>query len=186
MGFTLIELMIVTSIFAFISAFMMIRFSLFNNKILTTNLAYDMALSIRRAQAFGINVRGADSGGGTIFTSGYGIYFDSSSRTLYRFFADSNNNDQYATSELIETLTLLGGHTIKDVCAVSSGTTYCFNSGDLQNLHIVFTRPDPDASIKSFSPTRLYEKATITIDSPQGVERVVEVHLTGQISIVHN
>jgi len=185
-GFSLIELLIVSSIFALITSIIMIRFSLFNNRILTTNLAYDIALSIRQAQTFGINVRGVDSGPGTIFSAGYGLYFASGNKTEYVFFADNNNNKKYESSELLETLRLFGGYAIKDICAESLGASYCFLDGGLPNLSIVFTRPEPDASLKSFGPSRTYEKASLVVTSPQGDERTVDVYLTGQISIRQN
>ena len=60
-GFTLIEMMVSVGIFALITTLIMVSGRSFGGSVLLTNLAYDVALSVRRAQTFGINVR-ADQG----------------------------------------------------------------------------------------------------------------------------
>jgi len=192
-GFTLVELIIVSAIFAVMSSILMVRFSFFNNKILTTNLAYDIALSIRQAQTFGINVQGFDPGSGAVFTTGYGVHFDISSNNSYIFFADLDNNKEYSSDELVEVYSLGGGHFIKRLCGtVSSTVERCTDDSSplLDDLDIVFKRPEPDAVIESHGPpgppNRLYQAGTITVTSPQGVDREVRVFSTGQISIVTN
>jgi prepilin-type N-terminal cleavage/methylation domain-containing protein len=69
-GVTLIELMVVISIFAIISATVIVDYRSFSSSISTQNLADDIALSIRKAQGYAIGVRGYNN----IF-NGYGIHF---------------------------------------------------------------------------------------------------------------
>lgn len=183
-GLSLVELIVVIGIFAAISLLVLVRFSNFNNIILTNNLAYDIALSIRQAQIFGINVRGIGSGGSTVFDTGFGIRFDSSNPSSYIFFGDINKDKQYQVDELIEVFTLLGGNTITEICGIpTSGPDKCTSTGDITALDIVFTRPDPDADIRSHSPEISYQSAKIYLTSPKGTERLITTELTGQISV---
>jgi prepilin-type N-terminal cleavage/methylation domain-containing protein len=188
-GFSLTELIVVLGIFVTITTVVMVRFSLFNNQILTTNLAYDIALSIREAQSYGTNVRGFDPGGGVIFDAGYGVHFDESSNNSYIFFADLNQNKEYDNGELIDLVTIGGGHTIKRFCGAVGGVEDCNTDAPPwpDELDIVFTRPSPDAVIRTHGPpglTKDYEVGTIVITSTQGTEREIRVFSTGQISIV--
>jgi prepilin-type N-terminal cleavage/methylation domain-containing protein len=187
-GFTLMELITVVGIFAIITTVVMIKFSTFNNKILTTNLAYDIALSIREAQTFGVNVRGFDTGNTVVFDYAYGVHFNESSDTTYTFFIDLNGNGKFeSNNETVDVFTLRGGHRIERLCRTTgasvtscSDTTPSFN-----DLYITFKRPEPDAVIKSNGST-LYQSASIRVTSPQGIDREIQVHSTGQISIVNN
>jgi prepilin-type N-terminal cleavage/methylation domain-containing protein len=78
-GFTLIELLVVTAILVIVSGLVLANHSRFGGKILLQNLAYDMALSVRQAQVYGISVR--QFGAGT-YSAGYGIRFSTSVPTL--------------------------------------------------------------------------------------------------------
>jgi prepilin-type N-terminal cleavage/methylation domain-containing protein len=183
-GLSLVELIVVISIFAGISLLVLVKFSVFNNTILTNNLAYDIALSIRQAQTFGINVRGVGIGGSAVFDTGFGVRFSSSSPGSYIFFGDTNKDKQYQGSELIEVFSLLGGNVISEICGVlSSGLENCTSLGDISAIDIVFTRPDPDAVIRSHSPEVSYQSAKIYLTSPKGIERLITTELTGQISV---
>ena len=190
-GFTILELLVVSAIFVTITTITLIKFSLFNNVILTTNLAYDIALTIRQAQTFGLNVRGFDPGGGTEFNIGYGVHFEDSANNSYILFADLDKNMKYDPDkpELVELFTMGGGHTIKRFCGMElSNVESCTDdsSSPINNLDIVFIRPNPEAFIKSYNPNgdyQDYQRGSITITSPQGVDREVRVYSTGQISI---
>lgn len=185
-GFTLVELLIVTSIFVALTTIVLVRYSGFNSRIVSTNLAYDIALSLRKAQTYGLNVRGFDTGNNIIFDTGYGIHFEDGVNT-YILFADLNGNNRYAPNELVETFSIGAGHYIKSFCGtISVGNENCSDTGGLDDLDIVFTRPEPEASIKSFGPEVTYQTASITISSSQNIDRQVIIYSTGQISIVTN
>ena len=77
-GFSLVELLVVISIFTIISSVVVFRQSKFSSDILITNLAYQMALEIREAQTYGIGVKSVDNPviiGDSKFKYGYGIHF---------------------------------------------------------------------------------------------------------------
>src|SRR3989344_4732921 len=88
-GFTLVELIVVVAITTLISSIVVVGSSKFDGTILLTNLAYDVALSVREAQFAGLNVKVFQSGGTSTFNAGYGI-------TFYKLNADTSvNNKDY-------------------------------------------------------------------------------------------
>lgn len=183
-GFTLIEMIVVVGIFSFITAIVLANNSRFNNDILVTNIAYEIALTIRQAQVFGLSVREFAVGGASEFNVGYGVYFSSGTVGSFVFYADRNRNNQYDSGEFVETFTLGHGNFIKRLCAVTgAGARRCSDTGDISWLSVVFLRPLPDATIKTSNPSESYSTAEVHISSPQGKERKIISELTGQISV---
>lgn len=182
-GFSLVELVVSVAIFTIIMSVILVRHSQFSGTLAVENLAYDIALSIRKAQVFGLSVREFKEGGGS-FNVGYGLHFDSNINDSYIFFVDANRNKKYDdSSEIIEVFALNKVNTISKFCAViSSGSEKCSNS-EITYLDIIFERPNPDAIIKSNLVSDLYNSAVITIVSPNGDEWNIITITTGQISI---
>lgn len=177
-GLSLIELLVVITIMTIISAAVLARHGGFNSTTLLSNLAYDIALSVRQAQAYGISVR--DAGGGN-FQRPYGVHFQRGSggvATSYIIFQDlglTPNGLYDGGSEFIEQYNLRRGHRIIEACASSS----CF-SGSLSVLNIVFKRPNPDAIINANPNAR----ACVVVEDEDGEgRRTITVLATGQISI---
>lgn len=182
-GFSLVELVVSVAIFLVITAVILVKHSEFSGTLLIENLAYDIALSVRKAQVFGLSVR-EFSVGSQEFNVGYGVHFDSASNNTYIFFADRNRNEKYDdSSEILETFTLRKGNTISEFCGIlASGTEKCSPS-DISFLDIVFERPNPDAIIKSNIAGDTYAAAKITVASPQGTKWNINIVTTGQISV---
>ncbi|MEK9132081.1 MAG: prepilin-type N-terminal cleavage/methylation domain-containing protein [Patescibacteria group bacterium] len=197
-GFTLVELMVVVAIFAILTTIILYKNSDFNNSFLLTDAAYDVALTVREAQVYGINVKSTGKGAANqYFNSGYGIYLDTTGtypNTLV-FFADaftspsvSAGNYTYdGQSEFITAFALNRGYTISQFCAKPSiGQERCSTTPDapLNRLAIVFVRPNPDAKITDSGGGTEYSSATITITSPDGTKsKTVRITTAGQISI---
>ena len=80
-GFTLVETMVALGIFVIVTAIVFVGNSRFNNTIFLTNLAYDLALTVSRAQSYGINVRPFD-GATKPFEVGYGVHFKRGPATI--------------------------------------------------------------------------------------------------------
>lgn len=180
-GFSLIELMVAVSIFIIISTVVLANHSRFNSSVLLGSLAYDIALSIREAQVYGVSVREFESG----FSVGYGIRF--SSANSYALFVDTNDNQRYddGTDTILSTYSLERGHTIQRFCGTTSeGIEACSDEGIIAHLDIVFVRPDPDAIITS-DEAGIYSSGKIVVASPNGDTRTVEVASTGQISVMN-
>lgn len=197
-GFTLVELMVSLAIFAFMTAFLVAKYSNFNQGILLTNLAYDVALTLRNAQSYGLNVKSKPEGGAsysTNFDYPYGVHFDKRdtkegtnepvlSNTQMIFFADLD----YAayggkvlspSDSIISTYNIKGGSHVSDVCVGTSE-----NSCDsMRVLDISFMRPNPNAIITADSQNITYPYAMITVQSSSGLTKKIVVRSTGQISV---
>ena len=84
-AFTLIELLVVMAIFSVISLLILANHSRFNSSVLLGSLAYDMALSVRQAQVYGVSVQTFNAN----FQVGYGVHFTTGNS--YIFFADTGD-----------------------------------------------------------------------------------------------
>ncbi|HJL55718.1 MAG: prepilin-type N-terminal cleavage/methylation domain-containing protein [Candidatus Pacebacteria bacterium] len=182
-GFSLVELIVAVAIFLIITSIILVKHSEFSGTLLIENLAYDIALSVRKAQVFGLSVREFTAGSNE-FNVGYGVHFDSASNNTYIFFADRNRNEKYDdSSEILEIFTLRKGNIVSEFCGtLSNGTEKCSPS-DISFLDIVFERPNPDAIIKSNLSGDEYASSKITVTSPQGTQWNINIVLTGQISV---
>ena len=178
-GFTLIELLVTLSLFVVLTTIVIFSQSKFNGSILLTNLAYDVALTVRQAQSYGVNVRETTSGSGD-FKHAYGVHFDIDITKNKQFLLFSDNttvNSKYDTDDfIVNTYKIKRGSYIKDICV---GVSPC---SSVNTLDITFLRPNPDAIIKGDSATDETE-AKITISSSDGATRTVIIYSTGQISI---
>lgn len=192
-AFSLIELVIVSAIITVISAVILANNNTFSNNVLLGNLAYDVALSIRQAQVFGISTREV-SPGGSNFTTAYGVSFATAAPTTYTLFADTNNSASSTDGiynlgdATVQTFTLQGGYRISQLCLVDGlGAETCSSpSGPRWTVHITFKRPNPDARIIAVitgSGIAEYKGAKIELRAPKGKTRRVSIELTGQISI---
>ena len=195
-GFTLVELMISVGIFAFMTAFLLAKYGKFDQSLLLTNLAYDVALNIRTAQSYGISVKNADAENtADNFNSSFGIYFNSSAvptpynnNKQFIFFADTCVNaiyDYVSSSGCVDVqikppLKIKRNSFIKSTCAGSDVST-CL---DLNPLSITFKRPDPNAIIKTqTSNITDYAYAEIVLQSSDGSTKKVIIRKTGQIEV---
>jgi hypothetical protein len=156
----------------------------FERKMVIGNLAQDVALSVRLAQVYGLNVRGANNA--DEFNVSYGVHFIQNSNEYY-LYKDTDralNGFVYGNiSDKVETYTIGGGYTISDVCAqITVGSEECFSSNAITWLDIAFDRPKPD-SIFTSSSGASYGGATIDIKGPSGLIRTVEVLSTGYINV---
>ena len=178
-GFTLIELLAVTAIMILITGLVLANNNKFNGTILLQNVAYDIALSIREAQVYGISVQNFNGS----YTAPYGMHFqrDGSNSSVYVLFADAVTvNGTYDTGELVQSTTLSGGYQIHDLCATPpEGAEVC----GLTSLDITFVRPEPDAYIRSPVYNGLNSAARIEITSASGGMRNIVIGSNGQISV---
>lgn len=183
-GFSILELIVVASIFVLITTITLVKHSSFNSSTVLGSLAYDIALSIRQAQVFGLAVREYKEGGFATFDTGYGVHFDSSDTKHYILFADTDRQFDYdGDSEKDEVFTISRGNFISDFCATnSSNVEKCSSAGTIDYLDIIFDRPDPEAIIKT-NLAETYGSARIFVSSSNGAERVIRVFSTGQISV---
>jgi prepilin-type N-terminal cleavage/methylation domain-containing protein len=184
-GFTLVELLVSLAIFTVITTLAVVNNNQFNSSILLTNLAYEVGLSVRQAQFYGIAVRKNSTSG---FDAGYGIHFDLADPKTYYLFEDRTIDHicdvtECATSSLVEGFKLVKGNFISKICVDGSSGLTCTSPTGFQKVDISFVRPNPDAYITRNSVSGNYTKAEICIASPSGTKRRVIVESTGQIAV---
>ncbi|XKT75176.1 MAG: Tfp pilus assembly protein FimT/FimU [Patescibacteria group bacterium UBA2103] len=194
-GFTLIELLVSAAIIIVITSVALVQHNQFNETLALTNLAYEVGLSVRQAQVFGISVRefegSARVGAAEDFLYGVHFEYDPANRTEYVLYADLNDDEQFSNdTEIVETTTITRGNFIDRFCGISGGSATCSTgieeSGSLDSLSIQFRRPNPDAVIvgETGVSTNVYESALIILRSQDGnATRCVRVRPTGQVSI---
>jgi Tfp pilus assembly protein FimT len=187
-AFTLVELIVSVGIFAMMTALIVAKYGNFNQSVLLTNLAYDVALTIRTAQTYGLSVKNIDPSTAE-FSYAYGVYLSSVTSSNKNkdiiFFVDRNPNGKYDANrnptELISTYAIKRGAVIKGVCA-SAGCTPITDS----YIDITFKRPDPNAMISLTDDNDLTTKITyaeITVKGTDGSTRVITVRENGQITV---
>jgi len=185
-GVTLIELIMVITILVVVSSLILANNARFGGEVLLQNFAYDVALSIRKAQVYGIAVRRSEDGD---FNVGYGVHFDSRNmQTEYILFVDKGDGVYTDQSEILERTSILGGFKIVKLCAISAGSL----SGECERvdtLDIFFKRPEPSAFISANgksgirNPADLQERGGIDLRSPRGQSIRVFVEVAGQIAV---
>ena len=208
-GLTLIELMVVVSIFLIITTVVIFNYGAFNSSVSLQNLTDDIALSIRKAQGFAIGARGI----GEDFKNSYGMHFsinpasnnlDSSIRSFLMFsvpisldpllkkytVGTGSCGDGSGDNKCIEFFNIMTADYIKDIKVFK-------NSGDESigpnaYVDIVFTRPDPRAylcyrsSLNSDCESASRVEITISNGDTDPIKekvKIISVQNTGQISI---
>ncbi|MDE1919732.1 MAG: hypothetical protein KGH56_03510 [Patescibacteria group bacterium] len=190
--------MVVLAIIVAITTITLSSQSSFNKTIILSNTAYDVALTLRSAETYGLSSRAA----GTMTGVGYGLHFDKTTPGSFTFFADTSpapsasnchglpvggatapdakpGNCTYDTGEKIMDYNLGNGIIVSDFCAYALGSWSCAHAqgGGLSTLDIVFARPNPDPFINVNGTN-----ACVALASPQGGQRFVSVNAAGEIS----
>ncbi|NNM83707.1 type II secretion system protein [Candidatus Parcubacteria bacterium] len=207
-GFTLIELLVVLAIIIVVMAIVFTSQSSFNKTLTLTNTAYDVALTFRFAETYGLGSRAF----GTAANTGYGLHFTSGTPGSFVLFADTyppvgsgspplchlppsyaptgpsaeSGNCVYdaGQGEKVQDYLLGNGITIEKFCAEASGFWKCSTSG-INSLDVVFSRPNPTPFMSengSYSPLSPVTAACLELTSPQGGSKYVTVAASGEIS----
>lgn len=186
-GFTVIELLLVLSIFAIVTTITMANYSDFGQKTMLKNLAYSIGLIMREAQVSGLSGRNISIESGK-YNLVYGVYFTANS-TEFKTFVDVNQNHIF-DNNLTEYNPALGVGALHKVRKAGQRITRLYIYDNLSNswiqvphLHISFKRPEPDAIIYT-DTTGPYAKAAIEVVNSKGDKLYTVVNLTGQISVV--
>lgn len=199
-GFTLVELIVVVAIIVVITAIVLADNNRFGGRVLLQNFAYDVALSVRQAQVYGISVQRF---GTETFSAGFGVHFSTeseSNRRSFVLFADGlippNGtyglydcpNPSTSNCEYISASTMSNGYRILDLCGTSLlGVETC----GLEQLDVLFKRPEPDAWISTEGTSCIVQhsscqqSARIVLESPRGDTANVILEANGQISVQH-
>lgn len=207
-GMTLVELLVVLSIFIMITGLIMFDYGSFKSATSTQNLANDIALSVRKSQSYAIGVRGVSA----TFQYGHGIHFTTNpdnsnilagSNKSFVLFSDvptgspPTYNDRYnypssgicstptSENECEEILTILGADKINAIYLEDVKKTEGM-------LDIVFRRPNPDAFFcfrVNVGDSCTTNASNVTIEVSNGkigedqITRKIMIWNTGQISV---
>jgi len=208
-GLTLIELMVVISIFLMITSVAIFNYGSFNSNISLQNLTDDIALSIRKAQSFAIGARGIKIDGKeeVEFNKSYGVHFsinpipsttsvDSSNQSFLVFSTptadkkyDSSSNPCGSGGECVEFFNITTADYIKEIAVTENSTRESI--GENATVDIVFTRPNPRAyfcyrhSLNDTCETNVSSVDIIISNGNKDKEKfkIISVQNTGQISI---
>ena len=201
-GFTLIEVIVSIGIFVILLSVVLLKYGDFQGNVLLSNLVYQVALSVRQAQIYGIGVR-ASSGS---FQTMYALHFDKAINNSYVFFAEDKNQsvahglfkyvepvdpDSPLPTEdsIVDTYKLRPGYTLKRICATVNATYVCSDDVTplaITTIDVYFKRPKPDAIIKVYDGAGTLipntgGSARLEIQA-RGRTRCVTIEKTGQIS----
>lgn len=203
--------MVVAGIIIVISSVVLTSNGSFNKTLILANTAYDIALTLRSAETYGLGSRIAPGG---VANAGYGLNFKSATPGSFTLFADiyppsssSSRCHQAADpsapdarpgdcayeadrGERVTDYNLGNGITVSNFCARASGGWSCANAhdgygGGLTSLDIVFARPNPEAYISVnglYSALFRVTQACLTISSPQDSKRFISILTSGQIT----
>lgn len=163
-GATLLEMMVVISIFLVISGVTVFNYGQFNSSMSTQNLVDDIALSVRRAQSYAIGVRGVNDK----FIGGYGVHFSPrilvpgdehwGSNKSFVMFAEMGTtiNMRYdfgaydgcgsptTNDECMEILKITSADEISSIKLYGAGGVLIRDMGSAGYLDILFYRPNPE------------------------------------------
>lgn len=190
-GFTLIEMVAVLGIFTIMTSIVVFNYNKFRSDTILTNMTYEIALSIREAQIYGVSARNAIPGGVNTFSRPYGIYIPpvNPPTSQYFLFADTNPDLQYSGTD----------------CAFVQGGDICTTPYTLQRnvviegihlengescpsadkISILFKRPNPEpiVNIDDDDDVETFSRVQITVKAPDDARRYVIVANNGQISV---
>lgn len=190
-AFTLIELLVTISILSVLMLVTVFSYSNFNDRLSLSSAVQELAISIRQAQSYGLNVKERGVGSG-LFDSAYGIYFDLDDLTRYTVFVDTNGNRVYdegngcgsASTECIQESVLRDGVLISQIC---DGLNNCPPAAgfSVRNLNVTFLRPNPDARIyfanNGGSIMASSNTGKVVLISKKGITSGVTIENTGQV-----
>ncbi len=204
-GLTIVELLVVVSIFIIITGISIFNYSKFESYTSTQNLADDIALTIRQAQSYATGVRGIAEI--DYFNVGYGVhfalhphqnYYYSGSPSTFILFADINNNRIYDYDENESSCgspregnECLEMFTIKSDDFITSfylDKTLEISSTD-DAINIMFKRPSPEPILCRISVGECETDISsigIVVSNQKDDElitKIIEVSNVGQISV---
>ena len=184
-GFTIVELIVVIFLVVVFTTMVLLRQGSFQNSVLLRNTAYELALSIREAQVYGIGVR-RDSA--DVVSGRYGVHIDIDTPELIVLYTDSDEDNMYGGGELKQTNLFKKPFSIVNICFThASGVEECADSvPSIIGLEILFIRPNPDAYLYLVRTGNIIEsvsKARISIGAPNGKYIDVIISKTGQVAV---
>lgn len=194
-GFSLIELIVVIGIFTVIMSVILFNQSKLSSSTLIDNLAYEIALALRQAQAYGIGVRSTNPAlGSTAFAGGFGVHFDKTTPSTFILFQDNDGTHTYTptpngTDQVLTIYNIGNNNSISDLCVNGSlaSSVGCISGGStFTTMDITYTRPSPEAVIILDGASVVNAQASAQIKVSTATHdkiKMVDVQLSGQLSV---
>ena len=171
------EVLVVLAIVGILAAVIVGNYRAYERQNVVENLAQDIALTIKLAQSYGLNVRGSD------FESSYGVSFNDATPTSYKIYRD-NDRGPIFTSLLgatdLEVFSIGQGYVISDICGLPPAAA---EDCTMSRMDITFDRPNPDANFRDNSDVINYDEVRIRITGPGGDSKDIRVRATGFVSV---
>lgn len=168
-GFTLVEVIVVTSIIILLSAMVLVNYRSHSGELVLQRAANKLTQDIRRAGEMAMSVKEFQ---GSIPPGGYGVHFSTSWETYYILYADENNNEKYnvGVDGEVERINLEEGVYIQSISPAS--------------LSINFKPPAPTIKLKTEAgEDSTNAQITLSLKSDINKTRVIEVNTAGLINI---
>ncbi len=208
-GFTLIEFIVIISIFAIMASVALLNFNGFRSNVSLNNLANDIGLVVRQAQVFGwANQSATGSSPGVILgvpdtitgnpiRYSDGVYF-SDPKKIILYKKTTALGDPYFDSSLdrvVDTIQVSGPNSITSVYSAEIKADLVLDAdgpsgtaSSLTEISIAFSRPKPEAlffgpSGQPINPDHDYVGIYIKGDTDADPKHVIIISRTGEIDV---
>ena len=204
-GMTYVELIVVLSIFAIISAISFYNYGAFQANVDIKNLASDIALQIVQAQKASLNGLQDSRVTDLSWKPSYGVYFniledpDSdriSFNTKFNYFVDFSPQDGFFTDttcssingECLNKIKITKDNFVSGIETCSVPGSACISGAGrrIEDIAITFKRPDSGAifysngSLLSVTGSNFIK---ISIESPSGMMSFIRIYPSGRIQV---
>jgi len=173
-GFTLVEILVVTSIIIMLSSMLLANYELGNYRLSLDRALHKLVQDIRRAEEMAMSSNTRFQGCSPGLPQGYGVYFDlDNSTSTYILFADCTGSGKHdLQSVTVETMSIEEGIFLN---------AFLWPPGYRQ-LSIVFKPPDPTVCIVDCISGG--DRASINLASKSGLQGTVSLNKRGLIEIL--
>jgi prepilin-type N-terminal cleavage/methylation domain-containing protein len=204
-GMTYVELIVVLSIFAVISAVSFYSYGAFQSNIDIKNLASDIALQIVQAQKSSVNGLWNSRVTAGDWKPSYGIYFNTSKEpdidkipfnTKFNYFADFSPQDGYfadtvcssENGECLNKIIIAKGDFVSNIEICSGSDDACISGANkgITDIAITFKRPDSVANFYSEGSLLSVTGSNyikISIESPSKTTGFIKIYPSGRIQV---
>ncbi len=187
-GFTLIELMVTVGIFVFMTALLLAKYNSYYSGTIFKNQAYDVAITLRQAQSFGISVK-ADPGqiDNPRFDAAYGVKFPGTNVTGFELRAYGGTPPNFVEGALEKDYKLKYGAYFSQLILTQDGSS---NPAYADSAFVVFQRPNPEAIIcarvNGTLTCNAYKYLELVMKSQDNKTKSIKINSSGQISIIES
>ena len=193
-GMTYVEIIVVLSIFFVMTSIILFNYREFQAKVDIKNFASDVASKVVEAQKSSLAGKLPPSShqpaNPTTWKPSYGVYFDTTERKQFIYFTDiSVINALYDGSlscsdsdECLDRITITKNNSISGLKVFGNN---CPADANVNNLTIVFKRPNYRAIMTSSPPCSNISHAQIIVASPQSATTTANINIypSGRIQV---